>query len=353
MKLDQIELSPLTGSSLGGVIDVTGNEEGFFLSIEGERFLAGCLDEADGLLLIRGLDSIRDQPQRLVDLSYQFGSEVENYQNTPTPANMIHESQAEILVISNRPPCDRQPPPQPDPPVTEAGTLPVQFPHRTGWHTDQSFRRPPPDVSLFYAVTTPPHGQGQTLFADGYAAYQGLSREEKNEIQGINGLHALLGTGRTEQAVRQGVEPMPLLEHQESQLQPLVRIHPVTRRPALYLCEYGQMDWLDGPIDGMEAGPDGAGSELLHRLMSHCTDPRFTYIHEWNNADLVVYDNRCLLHCATWFDADRYDRLMWRTTVVGNPGLEYAGERRSWIPRAGDDYLEGLGDGRWENLTRG
>ena len=46
---------------------------------------------------------------------------------------------------------------------------------------------------------------------------------------------------------------------------------------------------------------------------------------------LVIYDNRTLVHCATWFDAARHERVMWRTTVSGNPGVPYAGERKSWI----------------------
>jgi len=47
--------------------------------------------------------------------------------------------------------------------------------------------------------------------------------------------------------------------------------------------------------------------------------------------DLVIYDNRTLIHAATWFDAEQHQRLMWRTTVSGNPGAEYAGEAKSWI----------------------
>ncbi|MFC7542956.1 TauD/TfdA family dioxygenase [Siccirubricoccus deserti] len=58
---------------------------------------------------------------------------------------------------------------------------------------------------------------------------------------------------------------------------------------------------------------------------------RIVYVHEWTRGDLVVWDNRCTVHAATWFDAARERRLMWRTTVSGNPGAAYAGERKSWI----------------------
>jgi taurine dioxygenase len=67
--------------------------------------------------------------------------------------------------------------------------------------------------------------------------------------------------------------------------------------------------------------------------MAHYTQPRFVYVHEWSAGDLLVWDNRCLVHAATWYDGEKEQRLMWRTTVRGNPGPLYAGERRSWIPQ--------------------
>jgi alpha-ketoglutarate-dependent taurine dioxygenase len=58
---------------------------------------------------------------------------------------------------------------------------------------------------------------------------------------------------------------------------------------------------------------------------SRRTRPEFVYVHEWTRGDLVIWDNRCLVHAATWFDAEKAARLMWRTTVSGNPGATYAG----------------------------
>ena len=128
-------------------------------------------------------------------------------------------------------------------------------------------------------------------------------------------------------------EPVePLRPHERSQRQPVVRVHPVTQKRGLYLCEAGQMDWLDGPFVGMQPGPHGDGAELLFELMAHLTRPEFVYVHEWERGDLLVWDNRCLMHAATWYDAAKERRLMWRTTVSGNPGPAYAGEKKSWIP---------------------
>ena len=65
--------------------------------------------------------------------------------------------------------------------------------------------------------------------------------------------------------------------------------------------------------------------------MTHYTDERFVYVHEWEQGDLIIYDNRSTVHSATWFDAQEHDRCMWRTTVWGDPGSEYAGEAMSWL----------------------
>ena len=274
--------------------------------------------------------AISDDPQLLLRLSQLFGDEVENYRETRAAPNQIHADVPQILLVSNMPPEPRQPPPRPQPPTNSDGSLPTQFPHRRGWHTDQSYRRPPPDVSLFYAVLPAPPGQGQTLYADGTSAYEALPASLKKRIAGVMAIHVRPGTGYSEQAVRAGEPPQPLAANDQPQRQPLVRVHPVTGRPALYLCEAGQLDWVNGPVAGMQPGLHGDGAELVYTLMAHLTAPCFTYTHEWRRGDLVIYDNRCTVHCATWFDADKHQRLMWRTTTRGNPGAEYAGERDSW-----------------------
>jgi taurine dioxygenase len=271
------------------------------------------------------------EPGLLVRLSRIFGPEVENYRQTLTPLNMVHETVPEIFIVSNIPPVSRMPPRRPDPPLTEDGKLPTRFPHRRGWHTDQSYRRPPPDISLFLGVGPVRRDQGQTLFADGTAAYEALSPELKARVDGLQGVHVSLSAKRSRDEVLAGVTPRALGPHEQPQRQPVVRVHPVTGKRALYLCEYSQMDWLEGPFAGMQPGPNGDGADLLFELMSHVTQPEFIYVHEWTRGDLIVWDNRCLVHAATWFDAEREGRMMWRTTVSGNPGAAYAGESKSWI----------------------
>jgi len=287
-----------------------------------------------GLLLIPGLHAMTEAPELLVRLSRLFGTEVEDYRHTLTARNMVHPTVPEIFVVSNIPPVSRQPPRRPDPPLTADGRLPVQFPHRRGWHTDQSYRRPPPDISLFLAVIPAPQDQAQTLFADGTAAYEALPPDLQARVDTLDGIHVSLSAGRGRNDVLEGKTPRALSRHEQPQRQPLARVHPVTGRRALYMCEYGQMDWVDGPIAGLQPGPHGEGARLLETLMAHTTQPRFVYVHEWSAGELVVWDNRCLVHAATWFDAENVQRLMWRTTVSGNPGAIYQGEGKSWLREA-------------------
>ena len=328
---------PLPGARFGGLVLSPGGDGAHTVIAAAEAApdaLHRALADASGLLLIRDMQAMADAPHLLVRLSRLFGSEVEDYRQTLTPAHMVHPTVPEIFLVSNTPPASRAPPRRPDPPLTADGRLPVQFPHRRGWHTDQSYRRPPPDVSLFLAVRPVPRGQGQTLFADGTAAYEALPPALKTRVDTLEGLHVGLSAGRDREKVLAGETPRPLGPHEQPQRQPVARVHPVTGRRALYLCEYGQMDWLEGPFVGMQPSPNGDGAALLAELMAHLTRPEFVYVHEWTPGDLVVWDNRCLVHAATWFDAENEARVMWRTTVSGNPGAAYVGERKSWIAAA-------------------
>ena len=341
---EQLDVESLPGAAFGGRIrfDPEGAAIDMTTLEAHPQTLSDALDDAGGLLVLSGMNAISEQPTLLVRLSHLLGSGVENYHRTLSQDNLVHSSVEEILVLSNLPPSGRQPPPEPSPPRTATGDLPVQFPHRMGWHTDQSFRRPPPDISLFYAETPSPKGQGQTLYASGTLAFEALSPALKKRVENLQGLHVYPWAGRSFNDVKAQVERPDLHPHQRPQCQPVVRIHPVTGQPALYLCEHGQMDWFEGPFVGMQPGPDGDGAALLYELMTHLTEPQFVYAHDWDKGDLVIHDNRNVLHSATWFDADKHTRRMWRTTVMGNPGPLYAGEKRSWIPEPGIKPMEGL-----------
>ncbi|MBN9514100.1 MAG: TauD/TfdA family dioxygenase [Alphaproteobacteria bacterium] len=329
---------PLPGAAFGSTVRLRDGEQGAAAVVAAAEAapdeLAALLAEAKGLLLVQGLNDIADDPQLLIRFSRLFGPEVEDYRHNLTDLKAVHVSVPEILLVSNMPPVSKAPPKRPEPPLAADGLIPVQYPHRKGWHTDQSYRRPPPDISLFYAVTPATPDTGQTLFANGILAYEALPPHLKAKIEGLQGLHAQPGSGRGREAALTGRPPRAFAPHERSQPQPVVRTHPVTGERSLYLCEWGQMDWFEGPFVGMEPGPHGAGAALLDEIMAHLTERRFCYAHEWTQGDVLIWDNRCLIHAATWFDGETEQRLMWRTTVHGNPGAPYAGEAKSWIPAA-------------------
>ncbi len=326
---------PLPGAVFGAPVKIEGGASEVVATAERDPgALPAALAEAKGLLLIQGMNAIAREPDLLIRLSRTFGAEVEDYRHNLTNLSSVHTEVPEILLVSNMPPVGKAPPKRPEPPLAADGLIPTQYPHRMGWHTDQSYRRPPPDISLFYAVTPARRDTGQTLFANGILAYAALPAALKAKVDRLEGLHAQPGSGRSRDAALAGRTPRSFAAHERSQRQPVVRTHPVTGERSLYLCEWGQMDWFEGPFVGLEPGPHGAGAALLDEIMAHLTERRFCYAHEWTEGDLLIWDNRCLVHAATWFDGDREGRLMWRTTVHGNPGAHYAGEKKSWIPAA-------------------
>jgi taurine dioxygenase len=324
--------SPLPNARFGAALRLSGVAE----AEANPDALPKALAKAGGLLLLPGLDEITSQPELLVRLSRLFGPEIEDYRHLLTGKNMVHPTVPEIFLVSNMPPVNRPPPKRPEPPLTADGKFPVQYPQRKGWHTDQSYRRPPPDISLFYAMSPVARDRGQTIFASGTLAYEALPADLKARVEKLEGLHARPFAGRGRDAALRGETPPPSAPNDRSQRQPVVRTHPVTGKRALYLCEAGQMDWFDGPFVGMPPGPYGEAASLLDTLMTHMTRPEFIYVHEWTQGDVIVWDNRCLVHTATWYDSEREQRMMWRTTVHGNPGIHYAGESKSWIADAAD-----------------
>src|SRR2546423_12289298 len=121
---------PLAGASFGATVRLTRP-----LSQGVPDGLAAVLADANGLMLIPGLQEIAEKPELLVALSRAFGPEVEDYRYTLTQRSSVHTTVPEIFMVSNIAPVNRKPPRRPEPPMTAPGRLPVQKPHRTGWHT--------------------------------------------------------------------------------------------------------------------------------------------------------------------------------------------------------------------------
>jgi alpha-ketoglutarate-dependent 2,4-dichlorophenoxyacetate dioxygenase len=173
------------------------------------------------------------------------------------------------------------------------------------WHSDSSFKAVPSLCSLLSGRIVPPEG-GATEFASARAAYPSLPEALKRRAEGAVVVHDFAWS---RDRVRPGFftaeerAVYPPVRH------PLVRVNPVNGRPSLFLGAHASH------IEGL---PVDEGRALLQTLLDHVTRPEFCYRHEWREGDLVVWDNRCVLHRATPYDTTRQRRLMQRTTVSGD-----------------------------------
>jgi taurine dioxygenase len=167
------------------------------------------------------------------------------------------------------------------------------------WHTDKSYRAVPPLSTMLYAVEMPPKG-GDTEFANTQLAYAALPPETCRRIAGLRVVFRWGSSGG--QSVMTLREDPPV-DH------PLVRTHPETGQPALYLGNHASH------ILGM---PEAEGKALLEALLEHATRRHFVYAHRWRKGDLVMWDNRCLLHRAVAnYEMGKYRRILHRSVVRG------------------------------------
>ena len=173
------------------------------------------------------------------------------------------------------------------------------------WHSDLGYIAVPPSASLLYCLECPPTG-GNTYFANMYLAYETLPPEIRSAIAGRTAIHDV-STNSTG-VLRHGYERVSDPREAPGCRHPLVRIHPRTGRPALFLCRR-----LNGYIVGL---PLDESEDLLDRLWRHATRDELTWRHEWKPDDLVMWDNRCVLHRRDGFD-DNFTRLMHRTQIKG------------------------------------
>jgi alpha-ketoglutarate-dependent taurine dioxygenase len=174
----------------------------------------------------------------------------------------------------------------------------------TEWHSDKSFRPQPSLATILHALVMPPDG-GETCFADMIAAYEALPEAEKADLAGVRVVHSW----EVSQA-RAGIKvPPEEIADAPDTSHPLVRTIPETGRKALFMGERAVF------LEGFQADD---GRARLEQLTAHAVQERFVYRHMWRPGDLLMWDNRCLLHRANPnFDAARFPRVLQRTCLRG------------------------------------
>jgi alpha-ketoglutarate-dependent 2,4-dichlorophenoxyacetate dioxygenase len=180
------------------------------------------------------------------------------------------------------------------------------------WHSDSTFRAAPAKGSILSARKIALQG-GDTEFASTRAAYDSLGEAAKRRIDGLVAIHSIATS-------RKKIDPRAVTAEQEDALPPvpqaLVRRNPVNGRKALLLGSH------IGAIAGVA---DDEAQGLIDELTAIATQAAFTYRHVWRNDDLVMWDNRAVIHRGHPYDELTERRLLVRTTLAGDAPTVVAG----------------------------
>ena len=175
------------------------------------------------------------------------------------------------------------------------------------FHTDHSNFPAPPKATMLHAVALPKTG-GDTQFVDARAAFDDLPEAMRRNLVTLRSAHVYESS--------QSPRKMAALSAQEraavpQTLQPLVIRHPESGRAALYL--------NTGRMEGIEGMPREAGFKLIDELYAHATQQKYEYRHRWRAGDVVIWDNRSVMHQANAdFDPAEY-RFLYRVMLEGAP----------------------------------
>jgi taurine dioxygenase len=259
------------------VAEVTEREEYLVAERDGQAIRRTLITHS--VVVIRGMELVPVEQVALTRLlgEPEMASDMRNH----------HPESVEILVVSN------------------SGSTRVVG--NQCWHSDRSFLPEPTRYTILRAHVVPPSG-GDTLFADMVDAYEKLPPQWKTAMVGAMGVHsydkiARLRAKTHDQPVEKDYElKYPRVRH------PVVRAHPETGTPALYvneLClasiESARGTPIDVPVD---------------KLLAHATDDRFTYRHRWQPGDVLIWDNTRVLHKAAALSPN-VPRVLHRTTTAG------------------------------------
>lgn len=172
------------------------------------------------------------------------------------------------------------------------------------WHSDKSYRQIPSVATILHAKRLPTSG-GDTCFADTTAAFAALPSARRAELEQLKIVHCW-----ERSVAKQGGS----ISADEKRRYPPI-VHPLARRQAS-----GRKALFMGQhASHIESLPVADGEALIAELLEHVTQPEFVYQHAWRDGDLLMWDNRCLLHRALAnFDGDRAARVMHRTVTRGN-----------------------------------
>ena len=167
------------------------------------------------------------------------------------------------------------------------------------WHTDTAYHARPHMATTLYGVEVPKTG-GDTCFSNQYAVYEALPQRLKDRLKGAMAINAYEFGTTIKTFAHYDREKVPHHAH------PVFRKHPETGRTSVYVCPLMTEELIGFPEDESKA--------ILEEIYALQAEPRFVYPHKWRTGDLIIWDNRCLLHARTDFPPEER-RLLRRVTI--------------------------------------
>jgi taurine dioxygenase len=176
--------------------------------------------------------------------------------------------------------------------------------HGRRWHTDGTTYKTLGLTTMLYGIECPPEG-ADTLIADGVAAFEALAESRRAELESVqvvhNRAHLMQKYGRT---AKLGYTPEEI-EAMKDVIHPVVVRSPIDGRKSLFL--------TNGSTKSVVGMPHEEGFALIEELINHVTQDKFVYRHKWQAGDVLIWNDMCTMHLATWFDDTKYDRVVYRT----------------------------------------
>jgi len=237
------------------------------------------------VLLFRGQTLTDDQ---LADFSRHFG-ELDLAPPMETSQGPTHP---EILVISNV--------------KIEGKAIGTLGDGEAIWHSDMNYMEEPPTGSLLYSLEIPPEG-GNTGFCNMYKALETLPPDLRRRIETLSIKHD--SSTNSGGYLRLGSKPVTDVRDCPGAVHPMVTTHPETGRKALFLGRRRYAYIMGLPVEESE--------KLLDEVWAHATRPEFTWHHNWRLGDVLMWDNRCVMHRRDAFDPAAR-RVMHRTQIKGS-----------------------------------
>lgn len=170
------------------------------------------------------------------------------------------------------------------------------------FHIDQCYTATPAIGTCLYAMEIPSRG-GDTMFSNLYSVWECLPADVRTKLEGRKAVH-YFDYGATSREAFSAADRATLPHYAH----PVGRVHPLSRRTALYVCRL--------MTDRIEGLPDEESQALLNQLFDAIERPEYQYAHKWRVGDVLLWDNRCSAHARTDFDPNERRHLR-RFTVQG------------------------------------